>query len=114
MTEEDNKLLEQFFAANPIKVEDNGFTEKVLRHLQKPAPSHAWCLARIWTAVGIIAGIAFFIAIKGWNILFQALVSIDLSAFSTIDFNLHNILIYVVGIATLLLVGAYNLVTNAK
>ena len=69
----DNELLEQFFRpARQMQVEDNGFTERVMRHL----PDRAICLSRWWTATCIALGIVLFVVFRGWQPLLVSILSL--------------------------------------
>ncbi len=117
---EDDKLIAQFFSENPIEIEDNGFTERVMQNLPvlETKPSRALRLSRIWTAFCVVVAVAFFIAIKGWNVLATAFTNIfsqfSMSSLSDIHIDSHTILMYALGVFTLCIVGAYNVVADAK
>ena len=53
MMENDDQLLAQFFAEQVHEIEDNGFTERVLRQL----PARSARLNRIWTAICVAIGL---------------------------------------------------------
>ena len=73
MTEIDNQLLEQFFQpAKAVKVEDNGFTERVMRKV----PYSPVCLSYMWTAFCVLLGIVAFVVFAGWQPIFKAIISI--------------------------------------
>ena len=64
MTEIDNRLLEQFFQpARAQQVEDNGFTQRVMRQL----PDRALRLSHWWTAFCLLSGLVLFVVFKGWE-----------------------------------------------
>lgn len=64
MTEIDNQLLEQFFQpAKELKLEDNGFTERVIKQL----PDSAVRLSHWWTICCILLGVLAFVVFKGWE-----------------------------------------------
>lgn len=64
MTEIDDRLLEQFFQpARAQRVEDNGFTQRVMGQL----PDKALCLSHWWTAFCLLLGLLLFVVFKGWE-----------------------------------------------
>lgn len=64
MTEIDDRLLEQFFQpARAQQVEDNGFTQRVMRQL----PDQALRLSHWWTAFCLLSGLLLFVVFKGWE-----------------------------------------------
>jgi hypothetical protein len=73
MTEIDDKLLQQFFEpARQQQIEDNGFTERVLRRLPDPALQ----LSNWWTAFCLAIGLILFVVYRGWEPLIVSLVSL--------------------------------------
>lgn len=75
MTENNDKLLESFFAGKRQEVADNGFTHRVMRSL----PRRSNRLARLWTAGGFTLAAGLFVALDGlellWNSLREAFTS---------------------------------------
>lgn len=75
MTENDDKLLESFFAGERQEVADNGFTSRVMHSL----PRRSNRLARLWTAGGFTLAAVLFVALDGlellWNSLREAFTS---------------------------------------
>lgn len=58
MTEIDDKLLKQFFSGHKQEIEDNGFSQRVIRCL----PGRGRTISRIWTTCcGTLAFILFFV-----------------------------------------------------
>lgn len=73
MTAIDNELLEQFFQpARRMQVEDNGFSERVMRLL----PDRALRLSRWWTVFCLMLGLVLFVVFKGWQPLLISMVSL--------------------------------------
>lgn len=73
MVEIDNELLEQFFQpARQMQVEDNGFTERVMRLL----PDRALRLSRWWTVFCVAMGLVLFVVFKGWQPLLVSMISL--------------------------------------
>lgn len=75
MTENDDKLLENFFAEKRQEVADNGFTRRVMRNL----PCRDNRLARLWTAGGFTLAAVLFVLLDGiqlvWDTLRETLTS---------------------------------------
>lgn len=75
MTENEDKLLESFFADNRQEVADNGFTRRVMRRL----PDRGNRLARVWTTVCFTLAAVLFVALDGieivWNVLHETFVN---------------------------------------
>lgn len=69
MTENDDRLIEQFLAPGRREMEDNGFTERVMRHL----PHRRDRLAQVWTWGGFTLALALFIAFDGFRLIWNAL-----------------------------------------
>lgn len=69
MTENDDKLLENFFAGERQEVADNGFTHRVMHSL----PRRSNRLARLWTAGGFTLAAVLFVALDGLELLWNSL-----------------------------------------
>jgi len=64
MTEIDDQMLEHFFQpARNIQVEDDGFTNRVMKEL----PDRALRLSQWWTLFCILLGVVAFVVFKGWE-----------------------------------------------
>ena len=61
MTENDDKLIEQFLATGRRDIADNGFTRRVMRRL----PDRSNRLAQIWTALCFTLAAVLFVALDG-------------------------------------------------
>ena len=61
MTENNDKLLENFFAENRQEVADNGFSRRVMHRL----PNRNSRLARLWTAGGFTLAAVLFVLMDG-------------------------------------------------
>lgn len=85
MTENDDKLLESFFAEERQEVADNGFTRRVMRSL----PRRSNRLARLWTAGGFALAAVLFVALDGlellWNSLREAFTSTLADGMAQVD-----------------------------
>ena len=65
MTDNSNdKLLQEFFKeARQQQIADNGFTERVMRHIDVEPLN----LSRIWTWFCIFVGVVLFFVLRGWE-----------------------------------------------
>ncbi len=69
MTENNDKLLEEFFAANRHEIADRGFSRRVMRSLPK-RHNH---LARLWTAGGFTLAAVLFVLQDGLQLTWETL-----------------------------------------
>ena len=69
MMENEDKLLEQFFADNRQEIADNGFTRRVMHRL--PANGHR--LSQIWTTFCFTLALVLFIALDGLQLVLDTL-----------------------------------------
>lgn len=69
LSEQDEKMLEMFFSQQRDEIQDHGFTRRVMRQL----PARTNRLNLLWTFFCVAAGIIFFVAINGWQVLSNAL-----------------------------------------
>ena len=86
MTENDDRLIEQFLAPGRREIADNGFTRRVLNRL----PDRRERLARLWTFTGFTLALVLFIALDGielsWNSLRETLTTaVEQSMATNID-----------------------------
>ena len=76
MTENDDKLIEQFLAPGRREIADDGFSRRVVQRL----PDHRReRLAQVWTWTGFAVVLGLFIALDGvqqlWNALREVFVT---------------------------------------
>jgi hypothetical protein len=69
LTRDDELLVEQFMAGQRHDVADHGFSRRVMRHL----PGRAYRLNRLWTIFCCALGVAFFVSIRGWDVVMSTL-----------------------------------------
>lgn len=69
MIENNNHILEQFFADNRHEIADNGFSNRVMRHL----PDHNYRLSQIWTAFCFAIALILFVALDGLQLVLGTL-----------------------------------------
>jgi hypothetical protein len=70
MTDKDNKMIEAFFKqAAQQQIEDNGFTERVMRNLPDRKMEVVRKLSQLWTLFCMaVAGVLFFV-LGGWQVV---------------------------------------------
>ena len=113
MIEDNDSLLQQFFseAANQ-KIEDNGFTERVMQSL--PVASQRSWLSRfscLWTWFCISVFVVLFVVFHGWELLavqFEVMLR-TMAATESISINLLMIFSVVFG---LLFVGTGEIISS--
>lgn len=75
MMEENDKLINDFFASQKQEIADNGFTKKVMKRL----PYRISPLAKIWGLLVLITAITLFCIFDGWIYIIQSLRDIFVS-----------------------------------
>ena len=108
MTDHNEHLLQQFFSeAAQEQIEDNGFTERVMRQL----PARKSWFACLWTPFCTITFVVLFIVFRGWELLFThfegMLHSVAAQPFST------NMLMLLGILFGLLFVGTGELISRS-
>lgn len=95
----DERLLEQFFqTARQVELDDDGFTERVMRRL----PDRSLRLSRLWTAACIVAGLVAFTLFGGW----QSLMAWGLTVMTTLPTTGHVAQLWICfALATILTIG---------
>lgn len=93
MKDERDIMLDDFFKeAAEVQISDNGFTEQVLNALpesnrvENKAMRKVGQWATAWNIIFIIATIALFILMKGWNIAYDLLAALIATA-HTFDYT---------------------------
>ncbi len=109
----DDELLEQFFSASKMEIEDDGFSNRVMRQI----PQRAKCMNQIWTTICFAAAMALFLLFDGIESL-RTLASNflgDASGYlASISFHGLSPLLPLVTLAILGTVGAYNALANQR
>lgn len=99
MMENNDRLLEEFFAANRHEIADNGFSRRVMHNL----PTRSWRLSQIWSICGFTLVVALFVALDGIHLLgnaFQQLFN-NLLEHGAAEFDMRSMVI--VGLVMLVL-----------
>ena len=79
MMENDDRLIEQFFAENKHEIMDNGFSKRVMHML----PKHRNHSVEVLNAVTIAACIILFTLADGWQIIWGNLQGFFIAALKT-------------------------------
>ena len=71
MTDKDNILIEKFFKqAAQQQIEDNGFTERVMKSLpESEQEEKAHRLSLLWTLFCVVVSVVLFFVFGGWEAL---------------------------------------------
>ena len=114
MIDNDERLLQQFFgeAANQ-KIEDNGFTERVMQRVeaeQQPSAIRLHTFSRLWTIFCVSVFAILFVVFHGWELLaVQFEVMLRTMATQTFSINLLMLFSVVFG---LLFVGTGEIISS--
>lgn len=105
MDKRDEQLLQHFFSeAAQQTIEDNGFTERVMRRLPAQPDRIKW-FNRLWTAFCVTVAVILFTVFHGWELL---AVQIEVFIRTTlVDPPQVNIMVAVLMLFSLLMVGLY-------
>ena len=112
MIDKDERLLQEFFseAANQ-KIEDNGFTERVMQSL--PAPHSSLLTSHFsfwWNTVCVSVFAVLFVVFHGWELLaVQLEVLLRTAATQTFSVNLMMLFVIIFG---LLFVGVGEVISS--
>ena len=107
MTDKDNILLENFFKeAAQQRIEDNGFTERVMNSLPSAEVDKEHRLVCLWTLFCLFVGLVLFLVFGGWEALKESLmvlfatgitsVEVFLTTIPTADVQLNPLLVLLV------------------
>lgn len=109
MDRHDEQMLRQFFSeAAGQKIEDNGFTEKVMNRL----PVRVKRYTRIWTGCCILLAALLFTLFHGWELL---LVQMEVFIRTTIAEPPHvNPVMVVFTLFSLLMIGVYEVLSYER
>ena len=112
MIDNDERLLQQFFseAANQ-KIEDNGFTERVMRRLPV-ASQRSWLsrFSKLWTMFCVAVFAILFVVFHGWELL-AVQFEVMLRTMATQSFSINLMMLFSV-VFGLLLVGTGEVISS--
>lgn len=112
MKDEKYLLLDNFFKeAAELQISDDGFAEQVMAILPEPHRAETKAMKDLkkkmtwWNVACIAAGIALFILLKGWNIIYDIMAS-GMAIVLTTDFTrlLTNMFVVMLALPTFLLI----------
>jgi hypothetical protein len=116
MIDKDEQLLQQFFSeAAHQKVEDDGFTERVMQRLETEGKLQAsvirlHTITRLWTVFCISVFVILFVVFRGWELLAVHLeVMLRTMAAQSFSINLMMLFSVVFG---LLFVGTGEIISS--
>ena len=116
MIDKDEQLLQQFFSeAAHQKVEDDGFTERVMQRLETEGKLQAsvillHTITRLWTVFCISVFVILFVVFRGWELLTVHLeVMLRTMAAQSFSINLMMLFSVVFG---LLFVGTGEIISS--
>lgn len=116
MIDKDEQLLQQFFSeAAHQKVEDDGFTERVMQRLETEGKLQAsvirlHTITRLWTMFCISVFVILFVVFRGWELLAVHLeVMLRTMAAQSFSINLMMLFSVVFG---LLFVGTGEIISS--
>ena len=70
MTDKDDIMIEQLFKQAAMQqIEDNGFTERVMKRLPESNVERVHRLSMLWTLFCSIIGVVLFFVLGGWQVL---------------------------------------------
>ena len=112
MKDEKDLLLDNFFKeAAELQISDDGFAEQVMAALPASHQTETKAMKdlkkkmTLWNIACIASGIALFIVLKGWNIIYDIMAS-GMAIVLTTDFTrlLTNMFVVMLALPTLLLI----------
>lgn len=111
MTNDNDKLIEQFFNEYRQELPDCGFSRRVMRRLPRRSTPPLFTLNNIWVAVCGVAGVLLLWFTDGLLHLRSVLMGVAGSIceiFASLHFDLNTLLVLYLTVLTLVIVTAYN------
>ena len=114
MIDNDERLLQQFFseAANQ-KIEDNGFTERVMQRVEaehQPSTIRLHTFSRLWTIFCVFIFAVLFVVFHGWDLLVVQF-EVMLRTMATQSFSINLLMLFSV-VFGLLFVGTGEIIAS--
>lgn len=92
----DEELLKKFFADSVrMRIDDNGFAERVMQRLPEEVDARCYRMYNLWTAVMAAACVVVFFLVDGFDILKTRIVSMTTSMLSSMSDSIHNTLSHI-------------------
>ena len=114
MIDNDERMLQQFFseAANQ-KIEDNGFTERVMQRVEaerQPSAIRLHTFSRLWTIFCVSVFAVLFVVFHGWDLL-AVQFEVMLRTMATQSFSINLLMLFSV-VFGLLFVGTGEIISS--
>ena len=88
----DEELLNKFFADSVrMRIDDNGFAERVMQRLPEEVDARCYRMYNLWTAVMAAACVVVFFLVDGFDILKTRIVSMTASMLSSMSDSIHTL-----------------------
>ena len=92
MTDKDNLLIEEFFKrASQQQIEDNGFTERVMKRLPESQQEKAHRLSLLWTLFCVVLSVVLFFVFGGWEALKAGIMVVLQTVFTSLGVFLTTV-----------------------
>lgn len=92
MTDNENILLENFFKeAAQQRIEDNGFSDRVMASLPESEVSLVHRQSRLWTLFCIVIALALFMVFGGWEALKGSIMMICATGVTSLEVLVRTI-----------------------
>lgn len=92
----DEELLNKFFADSVrMRIDDNGFAERVMQRLPEEVDARCYRMYNLWTAVMATACVVVFFLVDGFDILKTRIVSMTASMLTSMSDGIHNTLSHI-------------------
>lgn len=108
MIENDEQMLIRFFEENRQEIEDDGFTQRVVRQL----PSRAVRISQVWSWICWLLGIALFFMMDGVGQLYRVAILFFhdvINMFSSVNLSIYSMMIILALIFTMISVKMYQI-----
>ncbi len=87
----DEELLNKFFADSVrMRIDDNGFAERVMQRLPEEVDARCYRMYNLWTSVMAAACVVVFFLVDGFDILKTRIVSMTASMLTSMSDGIHN------------------------
>lgn len=114
MTEDKDKLLESFFRkAAERRLEDDGFSDKVMSQIESSFSRRVRRMQRLWTAVCTILGL-LIVTMSGCFDNILTWVFVAMKTFATYDWTGIGLIVLLVPLAVSCIIAVIGIVENEK
>lgn len=92
----DEELLNKFFADSVrMRIDDNGFADRVMQRLPEEVDARCYRMYNLWTAVMAAACVVVFFLVDGFGVLKTRIVGITASMLASMSDSVHNALSHI-------------------